>query len=460
MFEEEEEEEDDSVCAEDELLNLKIQQEESTETPTGGLLTGGLLKPKKDLEKYSSYRALSGPTSFDVFSLVKTPSAVNLDHNNKDAPPLMFRKDAPLRKSAEFINRKTSERSRLNRCSMIESSTLSSSHPHTRHRMRSAKSMEAVNHRRRYFETPTPYGDAVNVTPRISFSTINNISLIDLKKHDNSGDATLCREDATDDSTVVSDTECKNVGTDSDTLGPRQQTYVVNVGTMKSDATTMTDPQELEATGPPPGPLGPLQQTPLYGCRAGGGAGQSPDAIQQWLENGKCEGTDSDYSSTFYKTSRSSSVTELNQPLRSSVSDCAHTQQQQQQHGGRSREKEILDSMVMIPLKGGNTTTTSPRKPSSSNTNSTKRTRKKKRRRYDNNHHHRSDSDEEERGASELSEGGYSASEEDIVDSEGRVLDARTKSRRKKTRRRSGNMSKVSQYVTLDDQPSAHVSFV
>ena len=373
-----------STPADDEILDKRLEEEAAVEEPKP--------QPKLDLKKYSSYRALSGPTSYDVFSLVKTPSAKSLH------------KDSLHRKSAEFINRKTLDKNRLNRNSMIESSSLSSHH---KQRMRSVKSMEQVNK-----------GNKESFCD----SNDNDVSLTDMHRNN-----TILVENDPDDVTIVTSDE-KTLGSESDTADPIRQTYTVNVGTMKSDATTMTDMNELTTNA--------LLRNPLYGFKMD--SHRSPNDILQWLHEGndptKSDGTDSDYSSTYYKTSRSSSMTDLHGPLRSSASESSKPNKK------KTKEKELLDNMVLAPLKG-----------TRNNSKGEKRNIGVKR------YSHRSSGKSDSEDRSELSEAGYSASEEDLVDN-GQFIN-RTKSRRRKIRRRSTNLSKVSQYVSLEE-PSAHVSFV
>lgn len=382
------------TAAEDEMLDMQLQ---------GAAVFVDMPKPlkaKMDLKKYSSYRALSGPTSFDVFSLVKTPSAKSLH------------RDCHHRKSAEFINKKGEKNRAMNRSSMIESSSLSSQH---KNKMRVAKSMEQVNKKENF-------ADAANAN--------NNISLLDIGSHRSS---IIKQADSIPDCGASTDEKTLGTETDSDTVGPNYGFYPVNnVGTMKSDATTMTDQNELEANG--------LVQNPLYGFK--GDNHRSPDDIMQWLHEGndpsKSDTSDSDYSSTYYKTSRSSSMTDLHGPLRSSASECSRPATSKK----KAREKEIIDSMVLTGTTKSNNSSSRPRRLSKRHSKRSSGSSSK--------------SDESE-NKSDLSEAGYSASEEDLVDNA--LFENRTKSRRKKTRRRSTNLSKNSQYVTLDE-PSSHVSFV
>lgn len=188
------------------------------------------------------------------------------------------------RKSNELIPRKDSHKDK--RRSMIDTVSVAS-HP-TDH-MRTVKSLEHINDKEgRSSEIPTEDIDMtsfkkIDSTRNISAPTTETTSLSQRDTFSSKTDRTvICRSsDMTD-------------------LDNKQRPSSLDTGTLKSDAATMTDNVAERSKFRPP-----LSLT--------NADGRSKEDIIEWLDN--CEkdpkDSDSDYSSSFYKTSRSSSMTDI-----------------------------------------------------------------------------------------------------------------------------------------------------
>lgn len=359
--------------AEDEVLNIKLRKDEHR-------------RSKPDLKQYSSYRALSGATSVDMLNLAQAPS-LRSSH-----------KDCSHRKSAEYLCKKVQKPSE-NRKSMIEhKQTPSPNHA----KLRSVKSLEYMIDRE---EQAIPMTD-VSTVDLIGYRNINSNEYLTDRNTLSSNDATVVPQ--------------SNTQKQPDLLSSPDN------GTLKSDAATMTDIPNKDAQLRPP----------LYNFKGPDDLGRSQEHVMQWLHD--CEDdikdTDSDYSSSYYKTSRSSSMTDLASPTRKLSS----TTDKDTFNMKKNKEKQLLNNMVMGHLKSNNNNTGNRKKKLSK--------------------HSSVNSIEDE--PSEFSENGYSASEEDIFDI-GHHNNHKPKSRRKRSRQKSSSsvMKLGNQYMTLDE-PSAHVSYV
>ena len=214
---------------------------------------------QKDIKQYSSYRALSGAKSYDVLNSVKTPSGKNLDKNTLQ------------RRSMEVIYRKesTNRKDPTNRRSLIDMSSnrLSalSSRDHQQP-IKTTKSMEHIN-KKESFRSEIPSED-IGLT---GYKKIGTVAHRD--KNTNNRDLNNVRP------------------------------LSIDTGTLKSDAATMTDA--------PPSYDGKISRQPSE---------KSKKDVMDWLQNCENENdlkdSDSDYSSSFYKTSRSSSVTDMMSPTK------------------------------------------------------------------------------------------------------------------------------------------------
>jgi len=215
----------------------------------------------------------------------------------------------------EVINRRSLVESVANRRSLIDSSTNRISFPTSRDSdFRAAKSMEHINKKESFrSELPSP-----------------DVDLTGFKKLD------------TDDCCGTFPTNDTNLG-----LGHRDikvNTSVVrppslDTGTLKSDAATMTD-----AILPP-----------SYDGRSTHHAdNKSKDDVMAWLENceenddSEVKDSDSDYSSSFYKTSRSSSMTDINNPTSSRFNTASTSSHADSGRNRKSTEKEILGERIFL----------------------------------------------------------------------------------------------------------------
>ena len=238
-------------------------------------------KQKKDIKQYSSYRALSGAKSYDVLNSVKTPSGKSLDKNTiqRRSMEVIFRKESANRNS---------NRDLANRRSLIDMSTNRISYnsardPHD-HPIKTTKSMEHIN-KKESFKSQIPSTE---------------LDLTSYRKLD----STAQREKQS--CTSILPTPCG-----------RQPSF--DRGTLKSDAATMTD-DVLTARPPSYGDVS-NNKPPVLRHNS---SVKSKDDVMAWLKNcdeatdndnendeSKEKEYDSDYSSSFYKTSPSSSLADV-----------------------------------------------------------------------------------------------------------------------------------------------------
>ena len=240
-------------------------------------------KQKKDIKQYSSYRALSGAKSYDVLNSVKTPSGKSLDKNTlqRRSMEVIFRKE-----SSAATNQNRNSRDPTNRRSLIDMSTNRVSYQSARdanndHGLKTTKSMEHIN-KKESFKSQIPSTE------------------IDLTSYRKIG--TIAQRDKIPRNTILP-TTCG-----------RQQSF--DRGTLKSDAATMTDDV---VTARPPSYGDVANKQPLRH----NSSVKSKNDVMAWLKNcddavhndddddSKEKEYDSDYSSSFYKTSPSSSLTDV-----------------------------------------------------------------------------------------------------------------------------------------------------
>lgn len=242
-------------------------------------------KQKKDIKQYSSYRALSGAKSYDVLNSVKTPSGKSLDKNTiqRRSMEVIFRKESSANQN------RNSNRDLTNRRSLIDMSTNRISYhsardPHD-HAIKTTKSMEHIN-KKESFKSQIPSTE---------------LDLTSYRKLDSTA-----QRDKQPRASILP-TSCG-----------RQPSF--DRGTLKSDAATMTD--DVITARPPS--YGDVTNNKPPVLRHNSSV-KSKDDVMAWLKNcdeavdndnndnddSKEKEYDSDYSSSFYRTSPSSSLADV-----------------------------------------------------------------------------------------------------------------------------------------------------
>ena len=231
-----------------------------------------------EVKQYSSYRALSSSTLFDL-ELTKSTKALRRSSDN-----IIYRKSDNKLKSHEF------------RKSMIGSTISEYS---ARDSIRTAVSLEHINKKQlKQNEIPLTNIGLTSYKP-LDTSTPNNL-------RSGAGLSNKCKK------TSLHDNSERNHKSEIDHI--KSET-----GTLTSDAATMTDNDTWSNRKPRLLP-------PLHNIRNGIPCSYSQDNIINWLH--ECDDipnkeldeenkdTDSDYSSSYYRTSRSSSMTDVTSPMK------------------------------------------------------------------------------------------------------------------------------------------------
>ena len=237
-----------------------------------------------------------------MLNFVKTPSGKNIDKNTIK------------RRSMEVINRRSLVESVANRRSLIDSSTNRISFPSQRDSdVRTAKSMEFIN-KKESFRSELPSPD-VDLTGFKRLDTYDGGRTSPMKNTNHGSGNRDPKVNAT--------------------AGARPPS--LDTGTLKSDAATMTDV---------------IMPPSSYDRQRN--ESKSKDDVMAWLENceendSEVKDSDSDYSSSFYKTSRSSSMTDMNNPGRFNTASTSSYADTGTGGGNRkSTEKEILGEKVFV----------------------------------------------------------------------------------------------------------------
>ncbi|XP_066925498.1 uncharacterized protein [Clytia hemisphaerica] len=373
---------EDSLDEEDEILNKKLQESEDNRKLKQHDIKQH--QKQKDIKQYSSYRALSGAKSYDVLNSVKTPSGKNLDKNTiqRRSMEVIYRKESTNRK--DLANRRSLIDMSSNRLSALSSS---------RDQHHVTKSMEHIN-KKESFRSEIPSED---------------IGLTGYKKI-----GTVAHRDKN-----TNNRDLKNV-----------RPLSIDTGTLKSDAATMTDA--------PPSYEPKISRQPSE---------KSKKDVMDWLQNCENENdlkdSDSDYSSSFYKTSRSSSMTDMTSPTKYRHPTASTTSNHDPYDGHKKSNTDgaIIDDFILGPLN--NQTSGKDSTPNNKN----------------NNGKQIQDILDPVGKSSDFSEEGYSASEEDVFDDHTRPP-ARRKSRGERSMNSFKRQLSVNGYVALEDKDGKPTSYL